>query len=70
MKLILTILLMNGSIVTFDFYNEKSAYQCDRVFDKLTYSKNIRNYKGKKQIGTFFRNQEVLLYACETRKTV
>ena len=70
MKLVLTILLMNGSIVPFDFYNEKSAYQCDRVFDKLTYSKNIRNYKGRKQIGTFFRNQEVLLYACETRKTV
>jgi hypothetical protein len=70
MKLVLTILLMNGSIVTFDFYNEKSAYQCDRVFNKLTYSKNIKNYKGRKQIGTFFRNQEVLLYACETRKTV
>jgi hypothetical protein len=70
MKLVLTILLMNGSIVTFDFYNENSAYQCDRMFDKLTYSKNIRNYKGRKQIGTFFRNQEVLLYACETRKTV
>jgi len=69
MKLVLTILLMNGNIMTFDFYNE-SAYQCDRLFDNLTYSRTIRNYKGRKQIGTFFRNQEVLLYACETRKAV
>ena len=61
---------MNGNIITFDFYNENSAYQCDKVFNKLTYSKTMRNYKGRKQIGTFFRNQEVLLYACEKRKTV
>jgi hypothetical protein len=70
MKLVLTILLMNGNIMTFDFYNESSAYQCDRLFDNLTYSRTTRNYKGRKQIGTFFRNQEVLLYACETRKAV
>jgi hypothetical protein len=70
MKLVLTILLMNGNIITFDFYNENSAYQCDKVFNKLTYSKVVRSYKGNKQQGTFFRNQEVLLYACEKRKTV
>ena len=56
--------------MTFDFYNENSAYQCDRLFDNLTYSRTTKNYKGRKQIGTFFRNQEVLLYACETRKAV
>lgn len=70
MKLVLTILLMNGSLVSFDFYDEKSAYQCDRMFDKLTYSRTIKTNKGKKQIGTFFRNQEVLLYTCEKRKAV
>ena len=70
MKLVLTILLMNGNIITFDFYDEKSVYQCDRMFNKLTYSRTVRNYKGRKQQGTFFRNQEVLLYACEKRKTV
>ena len=70
MKLVLTILLMNGNIITFDFYDEKSVYQCDRMFDKLTYSRTVKNYKGRKQQGTFFRNQEVLLYACEKRKTV
>ena len=70
MKLVLTILLMNGNIITFDFYNEQSAYQCDQVFNKLTYSKTVKSRKGTKQIGTFFRNQEVLLYACEKRKTV
>jgi len=70
MKLVLTILLMNGNIMTFDFYNDSSAYQCDRLFDNLTYSRTTKNYKGRKQIGTFFRNQEVLLYACETRKAV
>jgi hypothetical protein len=70
MKLVLTILLMNGNIMTFDFYNDNSAYQCDSLFDNLTYSRTTRNYKGRKQIGTFFRNQEVLLYACETRKAV
>jgi len=70
MKLVLTILLMNGNIITFDFYDEKSVYQCDRMFDKLTYSRIVKNYKGRKQQGTFFRNQEVLLYACEKRKTV
>jgi len=70
MKLVLTILLMNGNIITFDFYDEQSAYQCDRMFNKLTYSRTVRNYKGNKQQGTFFRNQEVLLYACEKRKAV
>ena len=70
MKLVLTILLMNGHIITFDFYNENSVYQCDRMFDKLTYARTVKNDKNKKQIGTFFRNQEVLLYACETRKAV
>ena len=70
MKLILTILLINGHIITFDFYDENSVYQCDRMFDKLTYSRQMKNHKGKKQIGTFFRNQEVLLYTCETRKAV
>lgn len=70
MKLVLTILLMNGNIITFDFYDEKSVYQCDRMFNKLTYSRTVRNYKGNKQQGTFFRNQEVLLYACEKKKTV
>ena len=70
MKLVLTILLMNGHFITFDFYDEQSAYQCDRMFNKLTYSKNVKNYKGTKQIGTFFRNQEVLLYTCEKRKAV
>lgn len=70
MKLVLTILLMNGHFVTFDFYDEQSAYQCDRMFNKLTYSKSIKNYKGTKQIGTFFINQEVLLYTCEKRKAV
>jgi hypothetical protein len=70
MKLVLTILLMNGNIMTFDFYDAQSVYQCDRLFDNLTYSRTTKNYKGRKQIGTFFRNQEVLLYACETRKAV
>lgn len=70
MKLVLTILLMNGHIITFDFYDENSVYQCDRMFDKLTYARAVKNYKGKKQIGTFFRNQEVLLYTCDKRKTV
>lgn len=70
MKLILTILLMNGHVISFDFYDQQSVYQCDKMFDKLTYSKAIRNHKGTKQIGTFFKNQEVLLYTCEKRKTV
>lgn len=70
MKLVLTILLMNGHIITFDFYNENSVYQCDRMFDKLTYARTVKNDKNKKQIGTFFRNQEVLLYTCDKRKTV
>ena len=70
MKLVLTILLMNGHFITFDFYDEQSAYQCDRMFNKLTYSKPMKNHKGTKQIGTFFKNQEVLLYTCDKRKTV
>jgi len=70
MKLVLTILLMNGHFITFDFYDEQSAYQCDRMFNKLTYSRTVKNNKGTKQIGTFFRNQEVLLYTCEKRKAV
>lgn len=70
MKLVLTILLINGHIITFDFYDENSVYQCDKLFNNLTYSRSVKNYKGTKQIGTFFRNQEVLLYTCDKRKTV
>ena len=40
MKLVLTILLMNGHIITFDFYDENSVHQCDRMFSKLTYAKS------------------------------
>ena len=70
MKLILIMLLMNGNVVTFEFYDHQSPYQCDAMFNKLTHQRTVKNYKGRNQIGTFFKNQEVLLYTCEKRKTI
>jgi hypothetical protein len=40
------------------------------MFNKLTHQRPIKNYKGRNQIGTFFKNQEVLLYTCEKRKAI
>jgi hypothetical protein len=64
MKIILTIIMMNGVINNFEYKVDKyDPFFCDATFNKLTYSGKV---KGKKttQIGTFYKSKEVFAYTC------
>jgi hypothetical protein len=62
--MIIIIMLMNGSQIFIPINNSNSFADCDKHFTKITYNKTITNYKNKKQIGTFYKDKEVLLYKC------
>jgi len=64
MKIILTIIMMNGYIHNYEYKVDKyDPNFCDHAFKKLTYSGKV---KGKKytQIGTFYKSKEVFAYTC------
>jgi len=64
MKIILTIIMMNGMLHNFEYKVDKyNPNFCDAAFNKLTYSGKV---KGKKytQVGTFYKSKEVLGYTC------
>lgn len=64
MKIILTIIMMNGVINNFEYKVDKyDAYFCDAAFKKLTYSGKVRGKKHT-QIGTFYKSKEVFAYTC------
>jgi len=65
MKTIALILVfMNGSTLLFPITNSTSVYDCDKKFNNITYVKTVKNYKGNKQIGTFYKDKEVFMYQC------
>lgn len=64
MKIILTIIMMNGYIHNYEYKVDKyDPNFCDHAFKKLTYSGKV---KGKKynQAGTFYKSKEVFAYTC------
>ena len=65
MKLVLTIIMMNSATHNFEFKIDKyNAYLCDAAFKNLTYSRSVKNHKGKKQMATFYKSKEVFAYTC------
>ena len=58
---ILIIWLVTGSAITI---KKLPGVGCHEAFDRLTYSKNFKNKRGEKRIGTFYYGTEVLAYRC------
>lgn len=68
MKLVLTIIMMNSVMHNFEYKIDKyNAYLCDAAFKDLTYSRISKNYKGRKQMATFYKSKEVFAYSCEVK---
>jgi hypothetical protein len=64
MKIILTIIMMNGVLVNYEYKVDKyNPYFCDAAFKKLTYSGKVRGKKST-QMGTFYKSKEVFAYTC------
>ena len=60
MKLILTIILMNGYVHTFQMDNVKyDPNNCDKFFKRLTKVKNVNN-----RSKLYYHNSEVFAYSC------
>lgn len=69
MKLVLTIIMMNSVMHNFEYKIDKyNAYLCDAAFKNLTYSRISKNYKGRKQMATFYKSKEVFAYSCEVKR--
>ncbi len=69
MKLVLTIIMMNSATHNFEYKIDKyNAYLCDAAFKNLTYSRISKNYKGRKQMATFYKSKEVFAYSCEVKR--
>ncbi len=65
MKTIALILtFMNGSTLLIPVNNSQSFSDCDKKFTEITYSKTVKNYKGNKQLATFYKGSEVFMYQC------
>lgn len=65
MKTIALILtFMNGSTLLVPVNNSTSFNDCDKKFTEITYSKIVKNYSGRKQLATFYKDNEVFMYQC------
>ena len=64
MKIILTIILMNGYAHSFEMKDVKySPYNCDNFFKRLTKVKTVNN---KSRL--YYNNHEVFAYSCSHEK--
>lgn len=60
---------MNSVMHNFEYKIDKyNAYLCDAAFKNLTYSRISKNYKGRKQMATFYKSKEVFAYSCEVKR--
>jgi hypothetical protein len=67
MKIILTIIMMNGTIYNLGYeIDSYSPRICDKLFDKITY---IGKSSGKNKYGTFYKSKEVFAHSCSIEKT-
>jgi hypothetical protein len=70
MKLILTIILMNGSAYSFHYkVNKIDAYYCDALFDKYTYVNTSTANNGRPITKVYYKSQEVLGHICHYKST-
>ena len=70
MKIILTIILMNGYVNTYEYKVDKiDARLCDALFDKHTYVHTSRFSTARNKTGTFYKSKEVFAYTCNYKTT-
>ena len=70
MKIILTIILMNGTANTYEYKVDKiDARLCDALFDKHTYVHTSRFSTARNKTGTFYKSKEVFAYTCNYKTT-
>lgn len=70
MKIILTIILMNGTANSFEYkVNGIDARLCDALFDKHTYSHTSKFNTARNKTGTYYKSKEVFAYSCDYKTT-
>ena len=70
MKIVLTIILMNGYANTYEYKVDKiDARLCDALFDKHTYVHTSRFSTARNKTGTFYKSKEVFAYTCNYKTT-
>jgi len=70
MKIVLTIILMNGTANSFEYKVDKiDAYLCDALFKKHTYVHTSRFNEGRNKTGIYYKSKEVFAYTCDYKTT-
>ena len=70
MKIILTIILMNGYANSFEYKVDKiDPRLCDALFDKHTYVHTSRFSTAKNKTSTYYKSKEVFAYSCNYKTT-
>ena len=70
MKVILTIILMNGTAYSYE-YNTIGIdpYLCDNLFKKNTYAHTSKFNLGRNKTGIYHKSKEVFAYTCNYKTT-
>ena len=67
MKVILMLVMMNGTVYNLGFdVQSYDTRTCDKLFDSITYKGKT---SGKNKIGTFYKSKEVFAHSCSIEKT-
>ena len=70
MKIILTIILMNGYANTYEYKVDKiDSRLCDALFDKHTYVHTSRFSTARNKTSTYYKSKEVFAYTCNYKTT-
>jgi len=70
MKIILTIILMNGTANSYEYKVDGiDPYLCDALFKKNTYVHTSKFNDGKNKTGIYHKSKEVFAYTCNYKTT-
>ena len=70
MKIILTIILMNGMSHSYQYkVNGIDPYLCDALFKKLTYTHTSIISTAKNKTGIYYKSNQVFAYSCIYQQT-
>jgi hypothetical protein len=67
MKVILMLIMMNGTVYNLGFTVDRyDTRTCDKLFDSITYKGKT---SGKNKQGVFYKSKEVFAHSCSIEKT-
>ena len=70
MKIILTIILINGTANTYEYKVDKiDPRLCDALFDKHTYVHTSKFSTARNKTSTYYKSKEVFAYSCNYKTT-